>query len=151
MSDTEHETASLTADIVVLADDETGAVNVLVVQRGHEPYAGCWALPGGYLDAGERPEAAAARELAEETGTSIGALRLVGVYADPDRDPRGRVVSFAYRAWLDSMPTPTAGDDAAAAAWVPVSEVFDDRLAFDHNQILVDALRAQFDDERPTF
>ncbi|THJ37417.1 NUDIX domain-containing protein [Candidatus Frankia alpina] len=135
------EVASLTADVVVLADDGDGVGHVLLVQRGHEPYAGCWALPGGYLNQGERPKTAAARELAEETGTTAGALVFVGVYAEPDRDPRGRVVTFAYRARLATMPPPVAGDDAAAARWLPLHEALDNDLAFDHAAIIVDALR----------
>ncbi|MCO1581220.1 NUDIX hydrolase [Crossiella sp. SN42] len=136
------ETISLTADIIVLAT-AGGQWHVLLIQRGHEPFAGRWALPGGYVDPGETSADAAIRELREETNVVVPkAFRQVGAYDEPGRDPRGRVVSVAYLAVLTQRPTATAGDDAAAAQWVPVEQVVTDlaELAFDHGQILSDAL-----------
>lgn len=138
-------TVSLTADIVLFALKD-GEVHVLLVQRGHPPFQRRWALPGGYVDVhkGETSEQAAYRELAEETGLKVtGVLERVDVYDAPDRDPRGRVVSVAYTAVLAEADVPTAGDDAAEAAWMPVGQLLADpaRLAFDHGQVVADAAR----------
>lgn len=141
MSDTEdRETCRLAADVVLFsgpADDRC----VLLIQRGWPPFEGAWALPGGHVDRGETTEAAARRELVEETGVNTTDLIEVGTYSDPGRDPRGRYVSVAYAATLPTMTDATAGDDARAAAWVPVADVLAGRveLAFDHLRILTDA------------
>lgn len=142
MNETTPETARLTADVVLFANHE-GQLHVLLIQRGWDPFAGHMALPGGYVDVGEDTEAAAYRELAEETGLHIGRLSYVAAYAEPGRDPRGRYVTFAYTAMLDHLPEPTAGDDATAAEWVLVDEALASgtTLAFDHGQIIHDALR----------
>lgn len=134
-------TAHLTTDVVLLAHRDN-QLNVLLIRRRWDPYQGAWALPGGYLDAGETFAQAAKRELSEET--AVGAptnWQRVGIYDDPDRDPRGRVVSVAYVAVLPTMPTPTAGDDARDAQWVPVATALAGDLAFDHRNILRDALQ----------
>ena len=96
------------------------------------------------MDPGELTIEAAHRELREETGLAVGSLRLVGVYADPGRDPRGRFVSFAYAALMDGLREPVAGDDAKAAHWMPVNEALTSPwlFAFDHQQIIHDALNA---------
>jgi 8-oxo-dGTP diphosphatase len=130
----------VTADAVVLARVD-GEVRVLVIRRGSPPFEGCWALPGGFVDIDEDLRHAAVRELAEETGLRVTALRQLGAYGAPDRDPRHRTVSVAHVAVLDEPLEPTAGDDAAHAEWKPVGWLLDgDRLAFDHAQILRDAL-----------
>ncbi|MFB8401291.1 NUDIX domain-containing protein [Streptomyces sp. NPDC055912] len=135
--DTTAETIRFTADVVLLA-----AGHVLLIQRGWEPYAGCWALPGGHVDAKEASLAAGARELKEETGIVVPAadLRQVGVFDAPDRDPRGRYVTVAYTATLHTLVPPTAGDDATAALWWPLGALPD--LAFDHAEILASATDA---------
>lgn len=140
-------TAHLTTDMVLFADDERDVPHVLLIRRGWEPYAGYWALPGGYVDAGETFKAAAVRELQEETGLpdprlrdqACRAIQQVGVYDQPDRDPRGRVISVAFTGWLAAMPTPTAGDDAREARWMPLFAVRSTRLAFDHADIVTRA------------
>ncbi|AEH08765.1 MULTISPECIES: NUDIX domain-containing protein [Protofrankia] len=134
MTDT-HETARLTADVIALSERD-GILHVLLIRRGWPPYTGMWALPGGHIDAGETPKDAARRELAEETGLNIVELRLVGVYATPGRDPRGRYASWAYLTWAPTGWEPVAGDDAAAADWVPVERALHEGLAFDHAEIL---------------
>lgn len=131
-----EETIRYTADVVLLA-----AGHVLLIERGWDPYEGCWALPGGHVDAGETSLAAAARELEEETGITVPAagLRQTGVYDGPGRDPRGRYVTVAYTATLPAPVPPEAGDDATAARWWPLDAL--PVLAFDHADILADATR----------
>jgi len=143
--------AALTADVVALL--RTGGEDrVLLVHRGSPPFEGSWALPGGFVDPDEDPQVAALRELGEETGLDLAdvALRELGVYGAPGRDPRGRVVSSAWWVRLAGVadgaaaPVVAGGDDAAEAAWVPVAEALagDERgqLAFDHAAVLRDAL-----------
>lgn len=143
MSD--HTPVLATTDAVVLAP-RSGDLHVLLIERRWPPFAGAYALPGGHLEPGESLAEGAARELAEETGLKVPAeaMTQVGAYGDPDRDPRGRVLTVAYVAVLDHAPEPTAADDAAAAEWVPVSAVLDASapLAFDHHQIVTDAVDA---------
>lgn len=136
---TTRETARLTADVVALAVN-AGTLHVLLIRRRWEPFAGMWAFPGGHVDPGETVEAAARRELAEETGIEVDDLTPVGVYTAPGRDPRGRYATAVFTAHLDGMPAPTAADDADAARWVPVDEALAAGLAFDHAQILRDAV-----------
>lgn len=124
---------AVTVDVVALTLRQ-GRLHVLLVERGGPPYQGCWALPGGFLRAGEEGlEQAAARELAEETGLEGTAdsdlalsrvhLEQLGTYGAPDRDPRMHVVSVAYLAFAPDLPDPRAGSDAAAAAWHPVDSL----------------------------
>jgi 8-oxo-dGTP diphosphatase len=140
-------TAAVTVDLVVLTirDDRLAA---LVIRRGIPPYAGRWALPGGFVGPDEDLLDAAVRELQEETGVGSIASHLeqLATYGAPKRDPRGRVVTVAYLALLPSpMATGTglsAGTDAADARWTAVDDLLRDRprLAFDHRRILADGV-----------
>ena len=141
---TDYPRPSVTADCIVFDADR-----VLLIKRGKEPYAGRWALPGGFLNPGETIEEAAARELLEETGLtepgaapvgSIRRLQFVGVFSKPDRDPRGWVVAVAFTCDLQDSEDirVKAGDDAAEAQWFSVLELPD--LAFDHRDIIDRAL-----------
>jgi 8-oxo-dGTP diphosphatase len=125
---------ALAVDCIVF--DPAG--RLLLIRRKNPPFQGQYALPGGYVDYGESTEHAAARELQEETGLSAARVSLVGVYSDPRRDPRGHVVSIAYRIETTGH-DPKAGDDAAVAEFVAGWEALD--LAFDHNSIVADAVR----------
>jgi ADP-ribose pyrophosphatase YjhB (NUDIX family) len=115
----------LTVDLAILTLRDS-SLHVLLVKRGVEPHAGMMALPGGFLrDQHEPIVAAARRELLEEAGLDADALHLeqFGVYGDPGRDPRGRVVSVAFLAIAPRLPDPDAGTDAADACWAPVDDV----------------------------
>jgi 8-oxo-dGTP diphosphatase len=117
---------------------------VLLIERGKEPFLGKLALPGGFVRDGEDLPDAAVRELREETGLDGRALHLeqVKTYAAPGRDPRGRIASVSYLAIAPDLPAPVAGTDAATASWeaVEYSGIDPGRLAFDHDQILHDAV-----------
>ena len=129
---------AVTTDLVVFAwiDDE---LQTLLIRREHEPFAGRWAIPGGFLDMDETAEAGARRELQEETGLIVpGAVEPLGFFAAPGRDPRGRTVTLAHVAILPAGDHPiVGGDDAAEAAWRPVDQTRE--LAFDHDEILAAA------------
>jgi len=116
-----------------------GALNVLLIERGAEPYLGAWALPGGFLMPDEELDQCARRELREETGVDADLLLQFGTFSAPDRDPRERVISVAYLALLASDELRLeASTDAAQARWFPVGDL--PELAFDHAQILGRAL-----------
>ncbi|MGE0022306.1 MAG: NUDIX domain-containing protein [Hyphomicrobium sp.] len=127
-------TPLLTVDCV--AFDSRG--RVLLIRRANPPFAGQYALPGGFVDIGETVETACRRELEEETGVKARELTLVGTYSDPTRDPRGHTVSIAFATVL-SRARPKAGTDAARAGWVANWQR--EKLAFDHATILRDAYR----------
>jgi 8-oxo-dGTP diphosphatase len=125
---------ALTVDAVWIRGEK-----VLLVRRGRPPFKGRWALPGGFVDARETVEVAVLRELREETGLRGRIAGLVGVYSGPDRDPRKPTTTVAFRI-VGRGGDPARGDDAAAAAWVPLRRARG--LAFDHDRIVADA-RAQ--------
>ncbi len=128
-----------------------GRLHVLLVERANDPFQGRLALPGGFLRGAESLNETAARELAEETGLAPETLHLeqVGVYSEPDRDPRSpRVITCAYLAIAPDLPIPRAGSDARAARWVPLDEACP--LAFDHDLILADAVEQARDKLRFT-
>jgi 8-oxo-dGTP diphosphatase len=125
-------TPLLAVDAVILLQK-----GIVLIKRQNPPYQGCYALPGGFMEVGERAEEAVRREVREETGLEIELLGLVGAYSDPGRDPRGHVVSLCYLA--RGAGKLRSGSDARSA------EVFSlqglPALAFDHRQMIGDALR----------
>jgi 8-oxo-dGTP diphosphatase len=127
---------ALTVDVVALAGDPPRSV--LLIQRRNEPFAGSWALPGGFVDAGERVVAAASRELAEETAVEADTLELLGVYDTPGRDPRGPTVSVVYLLRTGGELDARGGDDARAARWFSLEAL--PALAFDHATVIADAI-----------
>ncbi|MGW7411894.1 NUDIX hydrolase [Streptomyces sp. NPDC054863] len=141
----EFEPFAVTVDLAVFTVREA-LLHVLLIRRGQAPFAGAWALPGGFVLPRESAERAALRELAEETGLSESLasglhLEQLRTYSDPDRDPRMRVVSVAFAALVPDLPEPRGGGDAAEAQWVPVGGELESSLAFDHGRILADARR----------
>jgi 8-oxo-dGTP diphosphatase len=139
---------AVTVDIVILTMSDSRP-HVLLVRRGVAPFKGTWAIPGGFKRPTETLDAAAKRELAEETGVdSATLLTQFGAYGDPGRDPRMNVVTVAYLAVLRDVGTVVAGSDAAAAALIPLSDALTGKikLAFDHARIVRDAVeRARVD------
>jgi 8-oxo-dGTP diphosphatase len=120
---------------VALFRDRGGTLELLLIQRGHEPFAGRWALPGGFVNIDEDLEPAARRELLEETGLTAGELRQLRTFGRPGRDPRERVITVVYTGFpADPAKAPSGGDDAADARWFGLEAL--PKLAFDHAEII---------------
>jgi 8-oxo-dGTP diphosphatase len=139
----EYPIFSVTVDVVLLTvcDDQ---LCVMVVERGEEPFARRWALPGGFVHPDEDLPEAAKRELVEETGLSADPRHFeqLASFGKPGRDPRGNVVSVAWLAVVPHAPEPAAGSDAANAVWQPADPLLlQGRLAFDHHDILEEGVR----------
>ena len=134
----EYPRPMVTVDVVIFTLREND-LQVLLVRRRNPPFAGMWAIPGGFVDIDEPLEAAASRELEEETGVRGVYLEQFHTFGDPGRDPRGRTITVAYLALVRADEVqPRAGDDAAEARWWSVSDL--PPLAFDHDRILARAL-----------
>ncbi len=135
----EYPRPMVTVDLAVFSLVEQ-SLRVLLICRGREPFAGQWAIPGGFLEMNEPAEAGARRELREETGLEIaGPVEPIGFFAEPGRYPRGRTITLAHAAVVrPGEHKPQGGDDAAEAAWIKIGEPID--LAFDHGEILSQAL-----------
>lgn len=127
---------AVTADCIVITRE--AEPKVLLIQRGREPFKDYWAFPGGFMEMDETTAQCAVRELQEETGLSVTAIHQIGAYSKVDRDPRGRTVTVAYLALIDTPVVVSGHDDAAKAEWFPLSEL--PPLAFDHADILRDAI-----------
>ena len=133
---------SVTVDVVVVARVH-GRPSVLLVKRKNPPFAGCWAIPGGFVEPDEPLEEAARRELQEETGALSVRMEQIHTFGDPGRDPRGWTISVAYLATLSDDEVqawrPRAGSDADEVGWFDLDEL--PVLAFDHGEILTYARR----------
>ena len=128
---------AVTADIVLITRE--AQPRVLLIQRAHEPFAGAWALPGGFVNVDEPIVDAAKRELHEETGLEIALLEQLYTTGDPGRDPRGWTISIAFLARVDAGTLqPRAGDDAAAVKWFRINKL--PKLAFDHAMLVQRAI-----------
>lgn len=133
----EYPRPAVTADVVAITKENDP--KVLLIQRKFDPYKGCWAFPGGFMDMGETTEQCAIRELNEETGLVYSSMTQIGAYSKVDRDPRGRTLTVAYLAIVDKPLLVNAQDDAAKAEWFYINNL--PPLAFDHDEIMVDAIK----------
>ncbi len=130
----------VTVDAVVFALSQRGA-RLLLVKRGHEPYQGRWAIPGGFIEIDEELADAAARELAEETGLTGVPLEQMRTYGTVGRDPRGRQITVVFMGTTEARhATVKGGDDAAEARWFDIDKL-PAAMAFDHDAIARDAIR----------
>ena len=127
---------AVTADCIVMTKEPQP--KVLLIQRSANPYKGAWAFPGGFMNMDETTEECAFRELEEETGLKVATVHQIGAYSKVDRDPRGRTITVAYLAIVDSPLDVKGQDDAAIAAWFPITDL--PHLAFDHYDIMHDAV-----------
>ena len=132
-----HPHPAVTTDSVVFGYDGL-KLNVLLIERGGEPYRGQWAFPGGFLNIDEDAPDGARRELFEKTGLKVTNIQQLGAFTTPDRDPRERVISIAYFT-LTRMQDVVGGDDALKARWFPINQL--PSLAFDHQQMFEQALQ----------
>lgn len=129
---------SVAGDMVVFAP-LASELYILLIRRKNPPFQSSWALPGGFLEETETTERCAIRELQEETGIVADNPHLIGLFSNPDRDPRGRVISAAYYALTRIQDhKPQANDDAAEVEWHTVNKL--PPIAFDHKQIISDGL-----------
>ncbi len=137
-----RERPSLTVDVVVIGRVD-GQLKVLLVKRQKPPFEGRWAIPGGFVEPNEPLEAAARRELREETGLEPPHLEQLHTFGDPGRDPRGWTISVAYLVTLGEAEMqawqPRPGSDAAEVGWFDLKDL--PPLAFDHHRILAHATR----------
>lgn len=129
---------AVTADCVVMTTETEP--NVLLIERGNEPFKGCWAFPGGFMEMDETLEECAVRELKEETGMEVteDGIFAFGTFSAVDRDPRGRTISKAYLVMVDKPIEVKGQDDAAKAEWFSICEL--PELAFDHEEMFDHAL-----------
>jgi 8-oxo-dGTP diphosphatase len=125
---------ALTVDAVIEYPDG----RVVLIKRGNPPFKGSWALPGGFVDIGETVDKACVREAREECSIEIELSGILGVYSDPERDPRGHTVSIVFRADYKSGKL-IGADDASEAKLFSRDELKDLILAFDHREVLIDA------------
>jgi 8-oxo-dGTP diphosphatase len=133
----EYPRPALTVDVAIVTREPRP--RVLLIRRQKDPFAGSWALPGGFVDENERLADAARREVVEETGVAVADLEQLYTAGDPGRDPRGWTVSVAYLAQINAADVkPVAADDASEVGWFFLDEL--PPLAFDHAMLLVRAM-----------
>jgi 8-oxo-dGTP diphosphatase len=141
----EYPRPALTADVAIVTRE--AKPRVLLIRRAKDPFAGSWALPGGFVDENERLADAARRELVEETGVMAAELEQLYTSGDPGRDPRGWVVSVVFLAQVDfGSVKPVAADDAGEVGWFALDAL--PSLAFDH-AMLLNRVRTRLQDRKP--
>jgi 8-oxo-dGTP diphosphatase len=124
-----------TVDIILQQES-----NILLIKRKNDPFKDHLSLPGGFVNEGELVEEAARREMWEETSLTIEPIEILGVYSDPNRDPRGHVLTVVWVAIVVNG-VARANDDSIEVQWVPLNDLDSTRLAFDHKQILLDYIQ----------
>ena len=129
----EHRNPFPTVDIIIEVEG-----GIVLIERKNPPYG--WAIPGGFVDYGEKVEDAAVREAREETGLDVTLTMLLGVYSDPARDPRSHTISTVFVATADGQPV---ADDDAADAGVFTEATLPGNIVFDHREILADYFRSR--------
>ena len=127
----------VTVDLVIVKQSVL-EMQLLLIKRKNEPYKGCWALPGGFVDENEDLQQAAHRELMEETQVKIADLKQIGAFGNPKRDPRGHMVSVAYFGTLPEEVIAIASDDAQEIGWFSLKKL--PALAFDHAEIISEGI-----------
>ena len=133
MNERHYRNPTPTVDIIIQKDSR-----ILLVKRKNEPFKDYFALPGGFVNEGERVEEAAEREAKEETSLDIELIDILGVYSDPNRDPRGHIMSTVFIGKISQNSEALAQDDAAAIDWIDLQKVEKINLAFDHEKIISD-------------
>jgi 8-oxo-dGTP diphosphatase len=129
-----YKNPKITADGAIIKNDK-----ILLIKRKNDPFKGKWALPGGFVEYGEKVEDAVIREVYEETGLKTKIKKIIGVYSDPNRDPRGHTITIVYL--LDIIGGDLkSNDDASDAKFFSFKELPD--LSFDHNIIIKDSIRS---------
>jgi 8-oxo-dGTP diphosphatase len=136
----EYPRPAIASDIIVLTKQK-GKLKLLLIERKNEPFAGMYAFPGGFIDPDETASQAAGRELKEETSVASSDLKQFKTYSEPNRDPRGRIMSVVHWVFIPNLSHFKAGDDAASAKLFDINKLPD--LAFDHKEILQDFLSAK--------
>ena len=132
---------------MLLFSHQTENIYILLIERGNNPFQGFWAFPGGFVEEGESCEDAVLRELKEETGLSHTDLHQIGTFSDPNRDPRGWIVTVAFASWVNMNDlNPVAGDDAKNVKWFSLYDL--PQLAFDHSAILNKAISVFVENKR---
>ncbi|HDM25028.1 ADP-ribose pyrophosphatase [Euryarchaeota archaeon ex4484_162] len=130
-----YRSPKLTVDAIITKNNE-----ILLIKRKKQPFKDFWALPGGFVNYGEKTEDAVVREVLEETGLKCRVKKLLNVYSEPNRDPRGHTVSIVYHLTVINNDKPTGGDDAADARFFNIKDIHSLPLAFDHRKIIKDYL-----------
>jgi ADP-ribose pyrophosphatase YjhB (NUDIX family) len=129
-----------TVDIII----QTGSL-ILLVKRKNEPFIGCMAIPGGFVNEGETVENAAKREVKEETLLDVELIDILGVYSNPKRDPRGHIMSTVFIGKIsetnNGIAKAAAADDALELRWMDLEEIAEEKFAFDHKSILMDYMK----------
>lgn len=126
---------AVAVDIIVEKDDK-----LLMIRRGGETFKYSHALPGGFIEEGERVEDAAVREMKEETNVDVEPIEILGVYSMPHRDPRGHIVTVVFICKMLGGKV-KAGDDAAGIEWVHFNDIFRKRLSSDHPLVIENYLK----------